>query len=445
MADITDTVDVSALFDLKPEAAVAYLEGKGIHIGWNWQDTLDEAHARSFTVAKMTDMSLLADTRKAVIQAMANGGGYREFAMVIKPVMQNKGWWGRQTVINPSGDEQQVQLGSPRRLRTIYHTNRRAAVMAAQYQRMVEAADTHPYWQYWAIMDGRTRPLHAAMHGTVYACDDPFWEHNYPPNGYNCRCTVKALTANQAQAFGIEQSSLRPIRQEIGTDRSSGEVYAATRYATPVPQSKGVAPYGRTRDALFAADAGFNGSPAAGHLIDQMWLAKAQEALGNNRALTAIAKDMASEPRVRGFLSWVRVTQGMGFPQSRSYGVGLLSERALNRFRAALPADAVGSPVVAYKDKLIAGRKARRHEGAGNDLDMAAYEHIVRHFGRPDDELWDTKNRHLLLVFNVPGRQQSVKLAVQMGKEGAEVVSGFYQDRREIEGAIRGGQFVDLK
>ena len=97
--------------------------------------------------------------------------------------------------------------------------------------------------------------------------------------------------------------------------------------------------------------------------------------------------------------------------------------------------------MVAYKDKLIAGRKARRHEGAGNDLDMAAYEHIVRHFGKPDDELWDTRNEHLLLAFKMNGNR-SVKLAIQMTKNGAEIVSGFYIPSDSVEAAIKGGEWV---
>ncbi len=439
MADI----DFSALFGLKPEAAVKYLEAKGIHIGWNWQDTLDEAHARSFTVAKMTDMALLADMRKAVIGAMGGGEGHRGFVRDIRPKMQAKGWWGRQTVTNPYGDEQEVQLGSPRRLATIYHTNRRAAVMAAQYQRMLEAADTHPYWQYWAILDGKTRPHHAAMHGVVYPIDDPFWQYNYPPNGYHCRCTVKALTRSKAEQYGIESSDIRPFTQEIGTDRSTGEIYKAIRHATPIPEPKGYAAHGRLKNAQFAADAGFNGSPAAGHLIDQMWFDKAAEAVGDTRALNLIARDMAAETRVRGFLAWVRVTQSMGFSQHRSYGIGLLSPRALKQFRTTLKTDTAAGPVVAYRDKIIAGKKARRYGVAGNDLDMAAYEKIVRNFGKPDYELWDTKNNHLLLVFNA-GDGKAIKLAVAMYPEGAEVISGFYQDLSDILGAVSGGEFIRL-
>lgn len=34
------------------------------------------------------------------------------------------------------------------------------------------------------------RPEHAALHGVTLPITDTFWETYYPPNGWNCRCTV---------------------------------------------------------------------------------------------------------------------------------------------------------------------------------------------------------------------------------------------------------------
>ncbi|MGN7062088.1 phage head morphogenesis protein, partial [Neisseria sp. P0001.S006] len=51
-----------------------------------------------------------------------------------------------------------------------------------------------PGWQSSAILDSRTRQSHAAAHGAVNHIDDPFCNYFYPPNGFNCRCTVRALS-----------------------------------------------------------------------------------------------------------------------------------------------------------------------------------------------------------------------------------------------------------
>lgn len=447
---VTDKIDVHALFDLAPDKAVDYLNSKGLHVGWNWQDTLDNAHARSFTIAKMTQLDLLSDTRKAIAQAMKDGVGFKWFAENIAPVMEAKGWWGQKTVTNPSGDVQDVQLGSPRRLSTIYNVNRRTAVMAAKYERLVEAADTHPYWQYSAVMDRRTRQTHAMMNGAVYSIDDPFWTHNFPPNGFNCRCTVKPLTASRAEKVGISKSSPQSFMQNIGLDRSSGEIYQATRHGTKIPEKNAQAGFKfgkgthQTRNTVFAADAGFNSSPAAGHLMDQLWLEKARDSLGDKAALEAISKDMASEARVRGFMSWMRTTSINGYSQNRTYGVGLLSSKAVEKFTSILGAEQIGSPVVAFQDQLIAGKKARRHDATGNSLDNVAYEQVIRQFGKPDLELWDVVNKHILHIYKAE-KGRVVKLAIQMTKDGAVVESSFYVPMITVDGAIKGGLMEHLQ
>ena len=450
---IADSIDIKALFGLAPAKAIEYLDSKGLHVGWNWQDTLDEAHARSFTIAKMTQLDLLSDTRKAIMQAMADGTGFQGFEQTIAPVMQAKGWWGQKTVINPSGDAQRVQLGSPRRLSTIYHTNRRSAVMAAKYQRLCEAIETHPYWQYLHHDSAHPRLNHLALHGAVYAATDVFWTYGFPPNGFGCKCTVKALTAKQAEMLGISVADIQSFTQDIGLNQSTAEIYQATRYGTKRPMTDsqavtlaakaGVSPT-KIKNIIAAPDAGFNSSPAASHLMDQLWLDKAKAALGDRAALDAVAKDMASEARVRGFIAWMRTTASMGYSQNRTYGVGLLSDKAMRQFAKHLPESRMGSPVVAYQDHLIAGKKARRHDASGDSLDVAAYERIVRDFGKPDYELWDVKNRHVLQIFDM-GNNKAAKLSMAMDSDGAKVVSGFYMPLDSVGGALKSRDWIPLE
>ncbi|WP_411813578.1 phage minor head protein [Erwinia tracheiphila] len=48
---------------------------------------------------------------------------------------------------------------------------------AGRYQQQLASSETHPYWQYLAILDGNTRKSHAAMHGRCSALDDPIWDY----------------------------------------------------------------------------------------------------------------------------------------------------------------------------------------------------------------------------------------------------------------------------
>ena len=69
---------------------------------------------------------------------------------------------------------------------------------------------TRPYWQYLAVMDKRTRPSHAILNGLVYPADHEFWQSNYPPNGFRCRCGVITLSQRQVQEQKLEVQTKMP-------------------------------------------------------------------------------------------------------------------------------------------------------------------------------------------------------------------------------------------
>nr|WP_329541208.1 minor capsid protein [Kingella kingae] len=71
---------------------------------------------------------------------------------------------------------------------------------------MVAATDTHPYWQYVAINDKRTRETHRKLHGRVYAADDPVWGSFYPPLDFRCRGSVHPISRER----GAKQSITQP-------------------------------------------------------------------------------------------------------------------------------------------------------------------------------------------------------------------------------------------
>ena len=200
-----DQDTLRALFTQPPADAVAYLKSKGLRITFNWQEMLDEAHARAFTVAKAARLDVLQDIRSALLDALREGKTLTQFSRELTPLLQQKGWWGKQMVVGAGGQAQMVQLGSPQRLRTIYQTNLQSAYMAARALAQEQASrHAFPYRMYVAVMDGRTRPSHAALNGKVWHRDDPVWQVIFPPNGFNCRCRTTMLTQGQMNREGHE-------------------------------------------------------------------------------------------------------------------------------------------------------------------------------------------------------------------------------------------------
>ncbi|MFZ4857917.1 MAG: phage minor head protein [Desulfuromonadaceae bacterium] len=183
-------LDLSFAFGLPPEKAIEYFRAKGYTIGWDWRETLHEAHARAFTVAKVMKVDVLEDIRGAVDRALHDGLTLADFKKDLIPTLQKKGWWGE--ITHPETGE--PAFIDARRLTTIYQTNLQTAYMTGRYQGMMENSSKRPYWMYVSILDGRTRPAHKAMNGKIFRFDDPIWNTIYPQNGFRCRCRVRALS-----------------------------------------------------------------------------------------------------------------------------------------------------------------------------------------------------------------------------------------------------------
>jgi len=195
---------IQARLDLEPKDAVAFFAGKGERLAWNYTEVWGEANVHAFTVAKATSLELLRTIRAEVAKAIGSGQTFEQFKKALRPRLEEMGWWGKKEVLDiDTGEITQAQLGSVRRLRTIYQTNVQTAYMAGRYKRYVSNAVDRPYWRYVAIMDGRTRPAHAALHGKVFRWDDPIWKVIWPPNGWGCRCRVVAVTQAEFEALGV--------------------------------------------------------------------------------------------------------------------------------------------------------------------------------------------------------------------------------------------------
>lgn len=70
-----------------------------------------------------------------------------------------------------------------------YNHARGSSIMAAKWVEQSKDGDRY-YLQYRTAADSKVRDSHRALHGITLPPSDPFWTQFYPPNGWNCRCTV---------------------------------------------------------------------------------------------------------------------------------------------------------------------------------------------------------------------------------------------------------------
>lgn len=253
-------VDLSYACTLPPREAVHYFESRGLRISFRWQDVWREAHARGFTVAGCTKTDLLADIQSATADAIALGQSKAQFRQALEEVLKRKGWWGKGDIVNPeTGEVRRGERGSTARLNLVYRQNTQAAYNAGRYKQQKESAEIAPYWKYMAVMDAKTRPSHAAMHGRVYRSDDPIWGEMYPPNGWACRCRVDSLSerAFRRGGYTLEDSEGDAVEKQV-------EIRNPETGQKALRTVKGY----RVGDAEFFPDAGFDYNPGQTFLAD---------------------------------------------------------------------------------------------------------------------------------------------------------------------------------
>lgn len=179
-----------------------------------WTDLREGQHARAFVIAGAQKAELLKDMRAALQKALDEGTTLETFRQDFDQIVARHGW--------------SYRGARGWRTRVIYDTNMRMARAAGRWQQVNRAvarereAGRVLYLRYIAVLDSRTRPQHQAWHGTVLPSDHAFWKTHYPPNGWQCRCTIQVLTERQLKRYGYTPTpddQVPPVAMEDRTVR----------------------------------------------------------------------------------------------------------------------------------------------------------------------------------------------------------------------------------
>ncbi len=177
-----------------PQKALDYLKRKNLYPAFSYEDVWLQEHAYNFTVAKAMQLDVLQDIKDGLEEAIANGKTLREFKKDLTPLLMEKGWWGKRKMKDPlDGKKKKVQLGSDRRLNTIYNVNKRQAYLAAQWQ-SGQASKAHTHILYMVGSSTRHRRQHLEWNALVLPKEHGFWTTHFPMNGWGCKCRVRFLT-----------------------------------------------------------------------------------------------------------------------------------------------------------------------------------------------------------------------------------------------------------
>lgn len=90
-------------------------------------------------------------------------------------------------------------------LKAEYEFASASAQMAARWEELSEDEDRYDL-QYRTAGDGKVRKAHRKLDGITLPASDPFWDSYYPPNGWNCRCTVAKVRRKKYAASDSKEA-----------------------------------------------------------------------------------------------------------------------------------------------------------------------------------------------------------------------------------------------
>ena len=425
-----------AALDLPPAEAVAFFEAKGEAITWDWHELRRGQHGPVFTVAKATTLDVLRAIRVQMSKAQGDGQTFESFKRNLKPQLQALGWWGKQEVLDANtGELTTVQLGSDRRLRTIFQTNVQTAYMAGRFQRLVSNVGDRPFWMYVAVMDGRTRPAHAALNGKVFRWDDPIWKVIFPPNGWGCRCRVRALTAAEVEQMGlsVENGADRIVSKEVQLGKDG-----------PTVTVQGISGVGSRGNETFWPDPGWDYNP--GLQVDQDQAISAVLAdkvvqvpapIGAEAAQAILADDSAAQLLDRAWQGWVEEVTSDPAVRGRTQVLGYLRKSDAVAAFAKVPdmsaAISVADAMVLSATKAGTGRISRQ-----------AIDGLSSALRSPVAVLWDKARSAMVYVTTAEaGRLTLITLGSRPARIAAEalVQSITSMSQAELQAAVSAGLF----
>jgi SPP1 gp7 family putative phage head morphogenesis protein len=176
-------------FGVKATEAIAFMKGKLPERSLAWDDLAGPVHAKVFAVAGATNLDLVRQLHEAITSAVENGTTIADFRKSFDQAVAQHGW--------------SYNGSRGWRTRVMFDANLRSAHMAGRWAQLWAGRERRPYLQYRTAGDSRVRPQHRQWNGIVRSITDAFWATFYPPNGWGCRCTVRALSQAEVEAKGL--------------------------------------------------------------------------------------------------------------------------------------------------------------------------------------------------------------------------------------------------
>lgn len=182
--------DAGSSFDLAPEEAIDYFADAPVMTRDVFDDLSAAAKARAFTVAGISDLSILDALKTRIDMALRDGTTQVEWLNQLEETLGAMG-------VSETADRPLWHL------RLVYRQNTSQAYGAGRYEQFQRTKEERPYLEYISSGAPTSRPSHAALNGTIRPVDDPFWLTHYGPWDYECHCEAVSVSREEMEDEGL--------------------------------------------------------------------------------------------------------------------------------------------------------------------------------------------------------------------------------------------------
>ena len=380
-----------------------------------WDDILKSAHDRAFIVAGAMEADLLDDLRQAVDDAVSGGDTLQDFRNKFQSIVAKHGWTGWTGEGTPAGEAWRTKV--------IYNTNVSTSYAAGRWRQLHDPGllQARPYWRY-VHNDSvfHPRPLHKAWgdSGLTLPHDHPFWATHFPPNGWGCRCRVRAVTGP-----GKGDASAPPEGWD-DPDPKTG---------TPagIDQGWGYAP-------------GANAITPLRELIDNKLL-NLEAPIG--AAMWENLKPVLAMERELAWWKTLDEWRADKYPRGRNFVAGALSPKTLEWLRDTgkeVPLTAE----IGIRDNLPQGAKQARHDAHQNGLTEDEWRALPALLDEPGAIYFDARSGKLIFVADGIG---PTKTAIEFNphktkRDGMNMIeSAFRISAVDVAGEVKGRIWLQVE
>jgi SPP1 gp7 family putative phage head morphogenesis protein len=187
---------------LAPEEAIRLFQSKVPLLRSAFDELTDAYKSRAFTIAYQDSIYAVDLVRAWLEECLVSGANLATFGKGLVEAAEAGG----------------IARVNPFHAANVFRTNIQTAYNAGRWEmyHVDGLAEEFPLFEYHTVGDDRVRETHARMNGYVAPRNADVWRRWWPPCGYQCRCTVTAISKTEAERGGITASRRRVPEPDPG-------------------------------------------------------------------------------------------------------------------------------------------------------------------------------------------------------------------------------------